>query len=738
MSARLDFALDLLKPTDWRRFEQFASSFLVNEFPGLVDMSAASGDGGRDAEVLSLADDPTQFFQYSVTQDWAQKIRDTAKRLNETHPDAQVLVYASPKRIGAEADSLKQELRKLHRLHLEIRDKHYFTVRYSSSHITEAASESLAGDVVDPYLASKGVKPNSGSVLSFSETRAAHLFLMLQLKDDTGEKGLTKLSFEAVVRSILANTDANNRISRTDLLGLAKGLLTGLAEPRVEELTLAALARLIKRQVVRIHHKDDSVCLSFEESTRVREQLATCELDEGALDEQIGLVARAELPEGADAKDIASVVIRARRILGRCLYARAETFASAVLGDRVSEFALDHLQELILRDLNTFPPKKGAHEGDPQVLHGIISGVLNDTAAPVYRYLKGLADAYTLMAFLSSTPDVQTAVHKIFSHGEIWLDTTIILPMLAEELLDDNQGRIQRILAMTRQAGIDLHTTTGVLEELASHINRAVTYTRLPPAIWEGGIPFIFEAYVRCGKDPNAFSQWVETLMGDARPVEDLSAFIEERFGIKTRDLTKEVEEAEPQLRNALDTIWLELHEKRRSRSAESEHGRELDPLTVLRLAKHDTESYLGVVQRRTTETATPLGFKCWWLTFDRSALKVADALKDWGIQPPSSPVLSIDFLSQYLSLGPVRGRVPKNEIQELPLAIEPRLVAFLTPELLEQAKQIRLSLAGLPERVIARKVRDHLDAERRRMGPLADRGTNAVFDEINDSDLQA
>jgi hypothetical protein len=97
---------------------------------------------------------------------------------------------------------------------------------------------------------------------------------------------------------------------------------------------------------------------------------------------------------------------------------------------------------------------------------------------------------------------------------------------------------------------------------------------------------------------------------------------------------------------------------------------------------------------------------------------------------------MSIDFLSQYLSLGPVRGKMPKQAIQGLPMAIEPRLIAFLTPELLEEARQIRLSLSGLPERVIERRVRDHLDAERRKMGPIAERGTHTVFDEISDSDL--
>src|SRR5271170_4652639 len=313
MSARLELALELLKPTDWRRFEQFASAFLVNEFSELVDMSAASGDGGRDAEAFSLVGDPTQFFQYSVASDWQQKIRATARRLNETSPSAQLLVYTTPKRIGADADGLKQELRKLYRIHLEIRDRAYFVARYASSSTTETASERLAADIVDPYLASKGVGTTKSSVLTTSETKAAHTFLMLQLRDDVGEKGLTKLSFEAIVRSVLARTDANNRIARTTLLATAKQILSLDDPDRVEELTLGALARLAKRQIVRLYNTDQTVCLSFEESTKIREHLATCELDENSLDEQIEIAVRAELSESTDlANDLRHTSVRAR------------------------------------------------------------------------------------------------------------------------------------------------------------------------------------------------------------------------------------------------------------------------------------------------------------------------------------------------------------------------------------------------------------------------------------------
>ena len=512
MAARLEFALDLLKPEQWRRFEQFASAFLVSEFPGLMDMAAPSGDGGRDAEVFALKDDPTLYFQYSVRPDWDAKIRETVKRLNQTFPGAQLLVYVSPKRIGADADELKAEIRKNHRLHLEIRDKSYFTVRFGQTRSTEIASEELAQEIVDPVLPSQLAPQGKAPALNSSETRAAHLFLMLQLKDDTGEKGLTKLSFEAVIRSILANTDADHRMSRTELMGQVKAMLAGHAEQRIEELTSSALARLVRREVIRVYPKEDSFCLSFEEAKKMRERLAECALDAQALDQAIEHASREILgEEDFTTEDIGKIRLRVRRVLESCLYLRAESFAHAVLEGRVSDFALDHLRELVLKDLSSTPAVKGSHEGNPDLLEETVARVLNNTSAPDYEYLKGLADAHTLMAFLSLTPDVQTAMQKIFSHGEIWLDTTVILPMLAEELLEDNHGRIQTILALTRQAGNDLFTTTGVLEELASHLRRAITYTHMKSSRWEGSIPFIFEAYVRAGRD----SQRLYGLGGD-------------------------------------------------------------------------------------------------------------------------------------------------------------------------------------------------------------------------------
>ena len=72
---RLRLALELLQPSDWQVFEKLASAFLASEFDSLRTMAGASGDGGRDSELFVPAGEPNVLFQYSVSTDWARKIR---------------------------------------------------------------------------------------------------------------------------------------------------------------------------------------------------------------------------------------------------------------------------------------------------------------------------------------------------------------------------------------------------------------------------------------------------------------------------------------------------------------------------------------------------------------------------------------------------------------------------------------------------------------------------------------
>ena len=114
----------------------------------------------------------------------------------------------------------------------------------------------------------------------------------------------------------------------------------------------------MKRQIVRVHSKDDTVCLSFDESKRVHEHLALCELDEHSLEQEISDTARTVLLGDSLRSGCRTSVDTCTRILEKCLYARAETFACAVVNGKVSDIALDHLNQIIIDDISSLPPKK--------------------------------------------------------------------------------------------------------------------------------------------------------------------------------------------------------------------------------------------------------------------------------------------------------------------------------------------------------------------------------------------
>lgn len=725
-SKRLELALEKITAANWERFERFASEFLAVDLPELRTVAAPSGDGGRDAELFSPTGDNTQVLQYSVAQDWKSKIKATAKRVSETIHSAQLLIYVTNQLIGADADELKRELRTAFQLHLDVRDRSYFLERYRKDLRTEAASEELAQDIVDPFLASEGILVRRSPVLDSNEAKAAHVYLSLQLRDEIQEKGLTKLSFEALIRSALINTNSENRMHRDELKRRIRQLLPSDSSVQIDQLVDSAIARLTKR-AIRHWKKEDEFCLTYEETQRVAEFAATQELAEISLGDEIrGLILRSAPAGSSRIIDVDVAAARIRRILERCLYARAESFASAVQSGNIAAFATDHLETIVQDDLRLNPAQRGRTDGDPSWLTAAVREIVGSPGQATQRYLRDLADAYTLLSFLRQTPDVQSAVQKMFSHGEIWLDTSAILPLLAEELLDEDRGQFQQMVELAGQAGIRFLVTDGVVEELDRHINRASQCAR-NIAGWQGRIPFLLEAFLQAGRPAAGFASWTEVFRGPNRPVDDIFEFLNVRFGIDRWDLEARAAEAPTDFRQAVQEAWYHIHERRRQRLGV------YDTIVVNRLSRHDTENYVGVIQQRQQEKPSPFGYSAWWLTLDRSAFKIGDIVRDeFGVTPiPDSPVMSLDFLAQYLTFGPIRSRVSKSSLRELPVALEPRFVRFLNAELLEEASRIRAEMKNLPEHVIRRRVRDHLDEARRRVGPLAYRGVETVLDEI-------
>ncbi|MBA4193581.1 MAG: hypothetical protein C0451_03320 [Comamonadaceae bacterium] len=92
---------------------------------------------------------------------------------------------------------------------------------------------------------------------------------------------------------------------------------------------------------------------------------------------------------------------------------------------------------------------------------------------------------------------------------------------------------------------------------------------------------------------------------------------------------------------------------------------------------------------------------------------------------------MSADFLVNYLAFGPMRKRVTKLKESGLPLLMVIGGATQLTPELIAEAERLRAQLIDLPERVVRRQVRDHLDKAKSRIGPIAKLGMDDVDDAL-------
>ena len=216
--------------------------------------------------------------------------------------------------------------------------------------------------------------------------------------------------------------------------------------------------------------------------------------------------------------------------------------------------------------------------------------------------------------------------------------------------------------------------------------------------------------------------------MGRERPEDDLAEFLSDEFSIERRSLSADAGKLPEELRRAVQMAWTETHEQRRAQSG-------YEKATTDLLARHDAENYLGVIARRNSGSDSPFGYSSWWLTLDRAAYRLGQRLQEHLVgRAPNSPVMSPDFLTNYLAFGPLRRSVTKEQALTLPVALGREMVQFLSPEIVRKAEQVREKYAHLPKRRIRRQVRDAMNRAKRREGELAEAGLSGLQERVKRS----
>ncbi|MGE8515684.1 hypothetical protein [Alcaligenes sp. YSL9] len=673
-------------------------------------MASPSGDGGRDSELRSPDGEINICAQYSVTVGWNTKIKNTEKQLKNSFPDVKILIYLTNQEIGAKGDKIKSELLN-NGIFLDIRDKNWFLDRFDIDNLKISGAEEFFERVGRPYLEGQQVITTKRSALSDQEAKAALVYLAMQWEDTNTDKGLTKLSYEALVRSALRKTNSENRMLRAAIHSAIHSYLPSQPIDSIAKYADSALKRLDKN-IIKHREKEDSFHLAFEEHQRLSEKLAHQDLQERALDREIAACV------GGFASDLSDSTIAylgklTKQILDLALLKSGENFAASVLRGTVHKLDQDLVRSLILEKLsNSEKSVKEQLAKFPSIIEAALDQTIKSQNEAVRKHLKTLSDTYTLFAFLRETPDVQKATKKIFSFGKIWLDTTLILPLLADQLsLDKIDTRFSTVVKNLIACGVEVFVCKSAVDEVINHIRISIKCAA-SGAQWQGRIPYLYSKYIQEGRNPSQFAEWVTRFRGYERPELDIQEFLEHDYGIKYDELTSDYERADEQLRFAVDRLWRDAHETRRNSS--HMNG---DSDTVDILIRNDVVSYLGIIERRKHEKSSELGYQHWWLTIDSTAWSIRDSLATEFEQPPSSPLMSLDFLVQNMSFGPNKSFLTRSDEQLLPVLLDLDISQVVPTEILHLAEEVRQQNEGQPEYVIRRKVRDACDRARRQIG---------------------
>jgi hypothetical protein len=672
-------------------------------------MASSSGDGGRDSELLTPDGEKTICAQYSVAQDWSNKINKTYARLKESFPEIKILIFLSNQEIGANGDKIKKTLLEKG-VFLDIRDKNWFLERFNSDEQRRDAACDFFEQIGRPYLEGLDVIGTKKNSLSNQESKAALIYLGMQWKDSNTDKGLTKLSYEALVRAALRKTDANHRMSRMEIYTAINKYLPSHTIDSIKIQVDSALKRLEKTAIKHLT-TDDEFHLAYVEQQKLTEKLSTRSLQDAALDTEI----RSSLKFFTVSLDdlvIDQLSIITKQVLELSLLKTGENFAAAVLTGAIQKIDSETVKSIIYTELaNSNQLPKENMEKYPTIIINALEHIIKSPNESVRKHLKCLSDTYTLFAFLRETTDVQKASTKIFSYGKIWLDTTLILPLLADYLLTEQREKNFSLIVKDLIAcKVEVFIGTGVVNEVLYHIRNSLQCSEMGSQ-WKGRVPYLYGKYIESGRDRSHYRNWLTQFRGDERPEQDILDFLKSEHEIQFADLTEDFNRADEKLRVAVDRLWRDAHHNRRNGNSV---GLEAGTDTVDILIKNDVVNYIGIIERRKKETNNDLGYQHWWLTIDSIAWKIRNSLSCELKEIPASPLMSLDFLVQNISFGPSRSFLTRSDEQLLPILLDLDISEAVPPEVLCVAEEVRLQNIGQPEYVIQRKVRDACDQARR------------------------
>ena len=636
MSDKLEGAFGLTKEEHAEAFERYANAFLVDDYPELQPLGGKK-DKGMDARVYNNETGKTELVVQSCVSPAPTartKVLVTIKKLTDNMPE--MLIYCTSAVVGTALDETKRELRKNHKITLEICDASWFTQRQRTSTNRASLSERYAEEVLAPFI--KGLQPDRlySLVLSDKEERVAVQYLEAVNLDRSRNSNLTRNIFDGLIACVTRDSDPPNKAySEEDIVSAVCVMLPNGHAERIRNIVPARIKKLVKKRALHFDTAAGGYVLSFPYREKVRRNI------EKAQDQEITFLAtlNSAVKTTAEDREI-DYEFSAERIVDighQCVlwYLNEQGKSIAYPSSRLLNIL--NTERLVETYLDTTPPpkEKGKVIGRDIILDLLPHAMyvtLNSKDQKIVKYLRAKADLFIIRSFLQVTPDVQKACRKLLSSDVLYLDTTILIRCIAEFHSLSERRPLLNTLEAARKLGFKLWTWLPYIEELVSHIKgpvllewqnhfQGLSENQLEPMLRTA--PTLLRVFhKRAEAEGGNLESIVEEIIGKTNVLENATEFLKEEFGVSSQEF--QMGDRLDEEKQAIYGEWLDG--KRRYKNMTE------DRFNLL--VRNDVNSYVSILNlRRQNKSEGPnYGPKIWYLTFDRMPARIARVLSpNWN-----------------------------------------------------------------------------------------------------------
>ena len=632
MSEKLKNAFDLTREEHAGAFERYANAFLVDDYPELEALGGKK-DGGMDARVYSNETGKTELVVQSCVSPETTartKVLATIKKLTDNLPDT--LIYCTSAVVGTALDETKRELRKNHKVTLEICDASWFTQRQRTSDNRLSYSEQYAKEVLAPILEELQPDKLYSRMLSHEEERIAIQYLEAMNLDRSRESNLTKNIFDGLIACVTRDSNPPHKAySEEEIVSAVCAMFPSSHAERIRNTVPARINRLVKKKALHHDTAAGGYVLSFLHRKKVQDNI------QKAQDQELAFLATLSSAVKATAEDkeidyefSAEGIVE---IGHQCVlwYLNEQSDMSNPSSDLLNILNTEKLVETYL-DKAGHPSRQKSEVIDRDIILDLLPHALyvtlNSEDQELARYLRSKADLFIIRSFLQVTPEVQQACRKLLSRDILYLDTTILIWCIAESYyLSERRRPLLETLKAAKSLGFKLRTWVSYIEELVSHLEgpvllewqnhfQGVPKDRLEPLLRTAPTLLrVFHRWVEA--EGGSLEDIVENIIGKTNVLENAAEFLKAEFGIQSQDFP-----LGGGLNEEKQRIYGEWLNKKRRHKEMSE-----DRFNIL--VQNDVESYVAILnlRRRSRPEGPNYGQKIWYLTFDRMPARIARAL---------------------------------------------------------------------------------------------------------------